>query len=85
LHRQPDAGAGGSDLFATADRKGKTMDERLRIGIAEAIGTMILIVGGPGTAVLATGHFFPKASDEETEEVSEAGAPAPYGRRPQPE
>jgi aquaporin Z len=33
------------------------MSERLRIGIAEAIGTMILVVGGPGTAVLATGHF----------------------------
>jgi len=38
------------------------MDERMRIGIAEAIGTMILIVGGPGTAVLATGGFFPKGS-----------------------
>ena len=38
------------------------MDERVRIGIAEAIGTMILIVGGPGTAVLATGGFFPKGS-----------------------
>src|ERR1700676_600236 len=38
------------------------MDERLRIGIAEAIGTMILIVGGPGTAILATGNFFPKGS-----------------------
>ena len=25
------------------------------------------------------------ASDEMTEEISEAGAPAPYGRRPQPE
>ncbi len=33
------------------------MDERVRIGIAEAIGTMILIIGGPGTAILATGHF----------------------------
>ena len=33
------------------------MNERLRIGIAEAIGTMILVVGGPGTAILATGHF----------------------------
>jgi aquaporin Z len=33
------------------------MDQRLRIGIAEAIGTMILIIGGPGTAILATGHF----------------------------
>jgi aquaporin Z len=38
------------------------MNERLRIGIAEAIGTMILIVGGPGTAILATGHFFPKGT-----------------------
>jgi aquaporin Z len=38
------------------------MDNRLRIGIAEAIGTMILIVGGPGTAVLATGGFFPKGA-----------------------
>lgn len=38
------------------------MDNRVRIGIAEAIGTMILIVGGPGTAVLATGGFFPKGS-----------------------
>jgi aquaporin Z len=38
------------------------MDERVRIGIAEAIGTMILIVGGPGTAIFATGHFFPKGS-----------------------
>lgn len=33
------------------------MDERLRIGVAEAIGTMILVIGGPGTAILATGHF----------------------------
>jgi aquaporin Z len=33
------------------------MNDRLRIGIAEAIGTMILVVGGPGTAILATGHF----------------------------
>lgn len=38
------------------------MDQRLRIGIAEAIGTMILVVGGPGTAILATGHFFPRGS-----------------------
>jgi aquaporin Z len=62
LHQQTDAEVGGSDQFATADRKGKTMDERVRIGFAEAIGTMILIVGGPGTAVLATGNFFPKGS-----------------------
>ncbi len=38
------------------------MDDRVRIGIAEAVGTMILIVGGPGTAILATGGFFPKGS-----------------------
>jgi aquaporin Z len=30
--------------------------------LAEAIGTMILIVGGPGTAILATGGFFPEGS-----------------------
>ncbi len=33
------------------------MNESVRIGIAEAIGTMILVIGGPGTAILATGHF----------------------------
>jgi aquaporin Z len=38
------------------------MDNRVRIGIAEAIGTMILIIGGPGTAIFATGHFFPKGT-----------------------
>src|ERR1700733_5166062 len=38
------------------------MDNRLRIGIAEAIGTMILIAGGPGPAILATGGCFPKGS-----------------------
>jgi aquaporin Z len=38
------------------------MDNRVRIGLAEAIGTMILIAGGPGTAVLATGGFFPKGT-----------------------
>jgi aquaporin Z len=38
------------------------MDTRWRIGVAEAIGTMILIVGGVGTAVLATGNFFPKGT-----------------------
>jgi aquaporin Z len=38
------------------------MDNRVRIGIAEAVGTMILIAGGPGTAVLATGGFFPKGT-----------------------
>jgi len=38
------------------------MDDRLRIGIAEAIGTMILVAGGVGTAVFATGNFFPRGS-----------------------
>jgi aquaporin Z len=33
------------------------VSESVRIGIAEAIGTMILVIGGVGTAVLATGHF----------------------------
>jgi len=33
------------------------VNEQVRIGIAEAVGTMILIVAGPGTAILATGHF----------------------------
>jgi aquaporin Z len=38
------------------------MTERGRIALAEAIGTLILVVGGPGTAVLATGGFFPKGT-----------------------
>jgi aquaporin Z len=33
-----------------------------RIAVAEAIGTMILIIGGPGAAILATGSFFPEGS-----------------------
>ena len=33
------------------------MNTKLRIGLAEAIGTAILVVGGPGTAILATGYF----------------------------
>jgi aquaporin Z len=33
------------------------MQERVRIALAEGIGTMILVVGGPGTAILATGGF----------------------------
>src|SRR6476659_3530011 len=33
------------------------MNERARIALAEGIGTMILVVGGPGTAILATGAF----------------------------
>lgn len=38
------------------------MNDRARIAIAEGMGTLILIVAGPGTAVLATGTFFPKGS-----------------------
>src|SRR5215471_3578814 len=38
------------------------MTERARLLVAEAIGTLILVVGGPGTAILATGFFFPKGS-----------------------
>jgi aquaporin Z len=33
-----------------------------RIAIAEAIGTLLLILGGPGTAILATGGFFLEGS-----------------------
>src|SRR6476659_5793285 len=33
------------------------MQDRVRIALAEGIGTMILVVGGPGTAILATGSF----------------------------
>ena len=32
-------------------------DRTARIFVAELIGTMILILGGPGTAMLATGKF----------------------------
>jgi aquaporin Z len=38
------------------------MTEQQRIAVAEAIGTMILVVGGPGTAVLATGAFTPEST-----------------------
>jgi aquaporin Z len=34
------------------------MRPTVRLALAEGIGTLILIVGGPGTAVLATGGFF---------------------------
>jgi aquaporin Z len=33
------------------------MNENTRIGLVEAIGTMILVIGGPGTAIFATGGF----------------------------
>jgi aquaporin Z len=38
------------------------MEQRGRIALAEALGTCILVVGGPGTAVLATGFFAGKPS-----------------------
>jgi len=33
------------------------MNDNIRIPIAEAIGTMVLVIGGPGTAIIATGSF----------------------------
>jgi aquaporin Z len=33
------------------------MNDNVRIPLAEAIGTMILVIGGPGTAIFATGGF----------------------------
>jgi aquaporin Z len=33
------------------------MNQSTRIAMAEAVGTFILIIGGPGTAILATGGF----------------------------
>jgi len=50
------------------------MNERLRIGLAEAVGTMILVVGGVGTAVLATGHF-----DGSTSSVGILGVALAFG------
>jgi aquaporin Z len=38
------------------------MNKSTRIALAEGLGTMILIVGGPGTAILATGNFFESGS-----------------------
>lgn len=33
------------------------MNQNVRIGIVEAIGTGVLVIGGPGTAIFATGGF----------------------------
>jgi aquaporin Z len=33
------------------------MDGNVRIGVAEAVGTAALVIGGPGTAIFATGGF----------------------------
>jgi len=49
------------------------MSEQRRIALAEAIGTLILVVGGPGTAVLATGGFL------QTSSVGELGVAIAFG------
>jgi aquaporin Z len=49
------------------------MTEQRRIALAEAIGTMILVVGGPGTAILATGGFLATSS------VGELGVAIAFG------
>ena len=33
------------------------MNDDIRIGVAEAVGTAVLVIGGPGTAIFATGGF----------------------------
>ena len=33
------------------------MDDNLRVGLAETVGTAILVIGGAGTAIFATGGF----------------------------
>ena len=33
------------------------MNDNIRIPIAEAFGTAVLVIGGPGTAIFATGLF----------------------------
>ena len=33
------------------------MNDNIRMPLAEAIGTMVLVIGGPGTAIFATGGF----------------------------
>lgn len=38
------------------------MNESMRIGVAEAIGTAILVIVGPGTAIFATGGFSESAN-----------------------
>jgi aquaporin Z len=40
------------------DPGGNHMTRQVRILVAELIGTFVLVLGGPGTAVLATGGFF---------------------------
>ena len=33
------------------------MNNDIRIGLAEALGTAVLVIGGAGTAIFATGTF----------------------------
>ena len=49
------------------------MSDQNRIACAEAIGRLILVVGGPGTAVLATGGFLT------TNSVGELGVAIAFG------
>jgi aquaporin Z len=49
------------------------MTAQSRIALAEAIGTMILVVGGAGTAIIATGGFFV------TNSVGELGVAIAFG------
>jgi aquaporin Z len=39
-----------------------TVNADVRTGLAEAIGTAMLVIGGPGTAIFATGGFEPSLS-----------------------
>lgn len=44
-------------LLQALKKGGSVKDNRVKIFAAEAIGTMVLVLGGVGTAVLATGAF----------------------------
>jgi len=46
-------------LAAWADdrKEDVDMDDNIRIPVAEATGTAVLVIGGPGTAIFATGGF----------------------------
>jgi len=55
-------GETGSEARVAPRFKGVNMRTQVRILVAEAIGTFVLILGGPGTAVLATGAFFKTGS-----------------------
>src|SRR4029078_11049435 len=43
-------------------RREQVMTQQHRIALREPVGTLTLVVGGPGTAILATGVFFPSGS-----------------------